>query len=100
MTALLEARRVTKVFGGGMFKSTYVTALQDFSMTVDDTSPSITCIVGESGSGKSTMARLLLGLETPTSGSILYRGKALTELSRAEKQKFRREVQAVFQDPF
>jgi oligopeptide/dipeptide ABC transporter ATP-binding protein len=100
MTALLEARRVSKVFGGGMFKVSYTTALQDFSLIVDDGAPSITCVVGESGSGKSTMARLLLGLETPTSGSVLYRGKALAALTRDEKRKFRREVQAVFQDPF
>ncbi len=100
MTALLEARRVTKVFGGGMFKTTYTTALQDFSMAVDTSSPSITCVVGESGSGKSTMARLFLGLETPTTGSVLYRGKDLANLNRTEKLQFRREVQAVFQDPF
>lgn len=100
MTTLLEARRVTKVFGGGLFRTSHTTALQDFSFAVDDSFPSITCVVGESGSGKSTMARLLLGLETPTAGSVLYRGKALVDLTRMEKRLFRREVQAVFQDPF
>lgn len=100
MTALLEARCVTKIFGGGMFRTSYTTALQDFSLVVDDSSPSIICVVGESGSGKSTMARLLLGLETPTTGTVLYREKALAELTRNERRQFRREVQAVFQDPF
>jgi len=56
--------------------------------------------VGESGSGKSTMARLLLGLETPTEGSVQYRGKDLRGLSSVEWRSFRQEVQAVFQDPF
>jgi oligopeptide/dipeptide ABC transporter ATP-binding protein len=56
--------------------------------------------VGESGSGKSTLARLLLGLETPTSGAILYRGKELHLLGAEERRRFRREVQVVFQDPF
>jgi peptide/nickel transport system ATP-binding protein len=83
-----------------MFRQTRTAALQDFTLTVDDSLPSITCVVGESGSGKSTMARLLLGLETPTAGSVLYRGKALPDLGPAEKRQFRREVQAVFQDPF
>src|SRR5215831_6429095 len=96
MTALLEAKRVTKIFGGGMFRTRYTTALEDFSLTVDDGSPSITCVVGESGSGKSTMARLLLGLETPTTGSVLYLGKDLADLTRNERRQFRREVQAVF----
>ena len=100
MSALLEARRVTKVFGGGMFTTSHTIALQDFSLVVDADSPSIICVVGESGSGKSTMARLLLGFETPTTGKTLYRGKALTDLTRSEKHQFRREVQAVFQDPF
>jgi oligopeptide/dipeptide ABC transporter ATP-binding protein len=100
MTVLLEARRVSKVFGGGMFRVNYTVALQDFSLTVDMDSPSITCVVGESGSGKSTMARLLLGLETSTTGTVLYRGKAIVDLTSTEKQQFRREVQAVFQDPF
>jgi oligopeptide/dipeptide ABC transporter ATP-binding protein len=100
MTALLEARCVTKIFGGGMFRTSHTAALQDFSLAIDASSPSITCVVGESGSGKSTMARLLLGLETPTTGSVLYRGKALADLTRTEGRQFRREVQAVFQDPF
>ncbi len=100
MTALLEARRVTKVFHTGMFRASSTVALQDFSLAVDADSPSITCVVGESGSGKSTMARLLLGLETPTTGTVLYRGKAFTNLAGTDKHQFRREVQAVFQDPF
>ncbi len=100
MTVLLEARRVTKVFHTGMFRASSTVALQDFSLAVDAGLPSITCVVGESGSGKSTMARLLLGLETPTTGTVLYRGKALTNLTGTDKHQFRREVQAVFQDPF
>jgi oligopeptide/dipeptide ABC transporter ATP-binding protein len=100
MTALLEAQHVTKIFSGGMFKTTGVVALRDFSLSVDAESPSIISVVGESGSGKSTMARLLLGLETPTTGAVLYRGKRLHDLSRAEKHQFRRDVQIVFQDPF
>lgn len=56
-------------------------------------------IVGESGSGKSTLARLLLRLEEPSGGLVLYRGVALKELDRNQWRCYRREVQAIFQDP-
>jgi peptide/nickel transport system ATP-binding protein len=97
MTAFLEARNVTKVFGQG--ERTTV-ALENFSYTIDENAPSITTVAGESGSGKSTLARLLLGFIDPTEGQVLYRGRDLRELSRHERQDFRRMVQAVFQDPF
>lgn len=100
MTALLEASNVTKIFESGLIRKQQTVALQDFSTAINTEEPSITAVVGESGSGKTTMARLLLGLETPTEGQVLYRGKALTRLRRKEWLNFRREVQAVFQDPF
>lgn len=56
-------------------------------------------IVGESGSGKSTMAKLLLMLNTPTSGEVSFRGISLEKLTREQKSGYRRQVQAVFQDP-
>jgi peptide/nickel transport system ATP-binding protein len=83
-----------------MFRRREVAALKDFSLTIDADRPSIVAVVGESGSGKTTMARILLGLETPSSGEVLYRGTDLSRLSRSEWRDFRRNVQAVFQDPF
>ena len=56
-------------------------------------------IVGESGSGKSTLARALLGLEQPEQGRVSYRGVDLASMPRGEKERFRRRVQLVFQDP-
>ncbi|MEA3334957.1 MAG: ABC transporter ATP-binding protein [Chloroflexota bacterium] len=100
MTALLEARKVTKIFGGGVGQRTETVALRHLTFSIDSARPSITGVVGESGSGKSTMARLLLGLETPTEGNVLYEGKDLTRLSGSERRAFRQDVQAVFQDPF
>ena len=99
-TSLLEMRAVTKVFGSGLVKRRSVTALREFSLGIDTARPSITGVVGESGSGKSTMARLLLGLETPTHGAVYYRGVNLEKLNRTQQREFRQEVQAVFQDPF
>ena len=57
-------------------------------------------IVGESGCGKSTMARLLLKLEAPTSGKVLFDGSDLAIHDSARQLLFRRSVQAVFQDPY
>ena len=101
MTALLEARNVSKVYSSGAFnRKTTTTALDRFSLIIDDVNPSVTVVAGESGSGKSTLAHLLLGMINPSAGEIYYRGKAMTEMSDDEHQVFRREVQAVFQDPF
>jgi peptide/nickel transport system ATP-binding protein len=98
---LIELRHVRKVFGGGsMFSRREVAALKDFSLSIGAERPSITAVVGESGSGKTTMARILLGLEVPSSGEVLYRGTDLRRLSKSEWRDFRRNVQAVFQDPF
>ncbi len=100
MTALLEARNVSKVFEAGLVNKTQMTALRDFSFSISDERPSVTAIVGESGSGKTTLVRLLLGLIAPTSGEVLYRGKDMRHLSGEEKRAYLRDVQAIFQDPF
>jgi len=98
---LIELRNVRKVFsGGGLFSRQDVVALKDFSLAIDGDEPTIIAVVGESGSGKTTMARLLLGFETPTAGSILYQGKELREVKGKAWREFRRDVQAIFQDPF
>jgi oligopeptide transport system ATP-binding protein len=56
-------------------------------------------LVGESGSGKSTTGYCVLQLLKPTSGSIRFLGRELTELGRGEMRRMRRELQIVFQDP-
>jgi oligopeptide transport system ATP-binding protein len=57
-------------------------------------------LVGESGSGKSTTGYCILQLMKPTSGSIRFMGKELTELGREDLRRMRREMQIVFQDPY
>lgn len=56
-------------------------------------------LVGESGSGKSTIARLVLLLEVPTGGEILFEGQSIESFSRSRLRRYRTRVQAVFQDP-
>ncbi len=100
MTAFLELRNVSKIFGGGLLRKQRTVALENFSLTIDVDRPKVRAIAGESGSGKSTLGLILLGFLAPTRGEVLYRGKDLHTLSRSERMLFRREVQAVFQDPF
>jgi oligopeptide/dipeptide ABC transporter ATP-binding protein len=60
----------------------------------------VLALVGESGCGKSTLALTLLGLEHPTSGSIVFNGKDATFLNTQELKALRRKIQMVFQDPY
>jgi oligopeptide/dipeptide ABC transporter ATP-binding protein len=100
MAPILELNNVTKVYVTGFVRKSSTLALDGFSLSVGGERPSITALAGESGSGKTTAGLLLLGFLAPTRGEILYRGNVLHRMSRREWYAFRREVQAIFQDPF
>lgn len=57
-------------------------------------------IVGESGCGKSTIGRLIVALEKPTSGSVVFNGRELTTMAGGELRRKRRDLQLMFQDPY
>lgn len=57
-------------------------------------------VVGESGCGKTTLNRLLLALDTPTTGEVVFRGKDIATMSGSERREYRRAVQPVFQNPY
>lgn len=57
-------------------------------------------LVGESGCGKSTTGRCMIRLYTPTKGQVIYDGKDITKLSRAEQKEFCKKVQMIFQNPY
>lgn len=80
------------------FKHDELLAVNDVSFGVQR--GTTTAIVGESGSGKSTVAKLILQLESITSGKIEFDGQDVASLKGPELLKFRRRVQPVFQDPY
>lgn len=101
MSLLLEARNVSKVFvTGGFAQQQRTLAVDRVTLNLSSGTGSIVALAGESGSGKTTLGRILLGLESPTQGEVLYRGHNIAKLGRKERRSYRREVQAIFQDPF
>ncbi|WP_346895326.1 oligopeptide/dipeptide ABC transporter ATP-binding protein [uncultured Roseibium sp.] len=98
---LLAISDVERIFGGArkLFggRTPAVHAVQGLSLDVKQ--GETLGVVGESGCGKSTLARLVVGLDLPTSGSITFGGEDLTELARRDRRALARKVQYVFQDP-
>lgn len=86
-----------KARGGKLFKPNIVKAVNgvNFSVSRGET----VGIVGESGCGKSTLASVLVGLQAPTSGSVLFQGTDAAKRNAAGRKEFGRSVAVVFQDP-
>jgi len=94
MTAALELRRVSKVYGSG---PTEVQALCEVDLSVRG--GELVAVMGPSGSGKSTLLTIAGSLEEPTSGGVLVGGAALSGMSRNERARMRRRsIGYVFQD--
>lgn len=102
MTTLLEVDTVSKRFAmGGILSRNYIDAVVDVSFALETEKSEIFTIIGESGSGKTTLARMILGLEDPTSGDIRFEGVSTAARKQREARvEFMRRVQPVFQNPF
>ena len=101
-TALLQIEDLIKVFNIRQGFSTHkFHAVDGATLSLESDKPEIFTIAGESGSGKTTLARMILGMEHPTTGVLKYKGRSIAELTSQEKRSwFFKEVQPVFQDPF
>ena len=100
--AVLEAAGLTKhfhakrgIFGG---ERGVIRAVDGISFSIE--AGRTLGVVGESGCGKTTTAKLVLGLEDPTAGTIRFEGRNLQGLDTAGRRHYRKSVQAVFQDPY
>ena len=89
LTAMIDLKNVTKDFGAGKI-------LDGISVRIEP--KECVCILGPSGAGKSTLLKLLIGAETPTSGSVTIDGADLKKITRPALQLFRRKVGIIFQD--
>ena len=101
MSNIFEIKRLKKYYetDSGLFKKrAVVKAIDDISFSVE--SGKILSVVGESGCGKSTLAKLLMGVESITSGEILFDGKRLSTFTKQDWKLYRRSVQIIFQDPY
>jgi oligopeptide/dipeptide ABC transporter ATP-binding protein len=102
VSGLLEVEGLTKHFPvrRGLLGRTsgLVRAVDSISFSIDV--GATLGVVGESGCGKTTTSKLVLGLERPTGGAIRFGGENVLTLGRAGWQRYRRAVQAVFQDPY
>jgi len=99
---LLEGRHLKRLFE---VKHGLLSRDKSLVRAVDDVSFTLRAgrtlgIVGESGSGKTTVSKLMLSLDHPTSGQVLFHGQDVARLRRSELNQYRRGVQAVFQDPY
>ena len=97
-TALLHTEKVTKVYqiSAGVFKAKQsLTAANGISLNVNK--GEVVGLVGESGCGKSTVAKIILGLEKATSGSVYFDGAPIAQMDREEMS---RRIQPIFQDPY
>lgn len=99
--SLLQVNEVTHSYGSRKFfnwKDRSKKILSDISLSIEEG----TCLglLGTSGAGKSTLGKVILGLERPQYGQVLFQGHDIYTADKHSRQKIRRDLQAVFQDSY
>jgi peptide/nickel transport system ATP-binding protein len=99
---LLDVMEVSKTFvRGRLLSREKIVAVNKVSLQLATQRPEILAIIGESGSGKTTLARMILNMETPTSGRLRLDGADLAAIrGSASRLAFMHKVQPIFQNPF
>lgn len=97
---LLEFKGVSKSYPDRRSASGMTYALAPLSFRLAQKPASVLAIVGQSGSGKSTLGSMILGLTVQDGGRIEFNGTPIVEMAGKERFRFRKDVQAVFQDPY
>lgn len=96
---LLEVRNLTKIYTAGLFSRKSIVAVDNVSFDIDK--GKIVSLVGESGSGKTTIAKIILKLEKPTSGKVFFEGKDIETIRGLEELRdYYRKVHGILQDPY
>jgi peptide/nickel transport system ATP-binding protein len=97
---LIYVDKVTKLFGYGLLGLRKFKALDEVTISLPIQEPKLFVLIGETGSGKTTLLRIILRMIEPDTGSIYYKGRDIFKFRSSEVKWYRREVQAIFQDPY
>ncbi|MDC1381075.1 ATP-binding cassette domain-containing protein [Octadecabacter sp.] len=100
MTDLLQINNVNKSFlvTGSLFRKRKLDVLRGINIQIE--AGEVAGLVGESGSGKTTLARIVMGMEQPDDGHVIFDGSDLTGLTKAQLRIRRRDIAMVYQNPF
>ncbi len=93
---MIKFNNVTKIYPANFTDGSVASVLQDVSFEIKE--GEFVSIIGKSGAGKTTLTRLILGLEEPTSGEVYFKDKNIHALDSAEIQKIRRNIGCIYQD--
>lgn len=104
-TSILEAKNVKKYFetdegfiANLLNRTEDIQAVDGVSLQLEENE--VQGVIGESGCGKTTLLMVLMGLENPTGGDVVYHDKPFSEFTKKDWKWYRRNVQIIFQDPF